>query len=88
MSWRDRRTPMTTTEKTLIELVRELPPALHSEVRDFVEFLLEKQRRELARHDTANGSSEDFFERTAGSITDPTFVRPPQGEPETRLPLE
>jgi hypothetical protein len=80
--------PMTTTEKTLIELVRELPPGLHGEVRDFVEFLLEKQRRELTRRAEANGWPEGFFERTAGSITDPTFVRPPQGEPETRLPLE
>jgi hypothetical protein len=29
-----------------------------------------------------------FFEQTFGSITDETFVRHPQGEPETRLPLE
>jgi hypothetical protein len=29
-----------------------------------------------------------FFERTYGSITDETFVRHPQGEFETRLPLE
>jgi hypothetical protein len=79
---------MTPTDKTLIELVQELPTALHSEVRDFVEFLLEKQRREQARRAEANGWPEGFFERTAGSITDPTFVRPPQGEPETRLPLE
>ena len=79
---------MTTTDKTLIELVQELPPTLHDEVRDFVEFLLEKQRREQARRATANSWPEGFFEHTVGSITDPTFVRPPQGEAETRLPLE
>jgi hypothetical protein len=28
-----------------------------------------------------------FLERTAGSITDPTFQRPPQGEYERREPL-
>ena len=79
---------MKIVDKTLIELVQELPPALHGEVRDFVEFLLEKQRRELARQAEDTGWPKGFFERTAGSITDPTFVRPPQGEPETRLPLE
>lgn len=78
----------TTTEKPLIELVQELPPELHAQVRDFMEFLLAKQRRELAQRAAANGWPEGYFERTAGSITDPTFVRPPQGEAETRLPLE
>lgn len=77
----------TTTEKPLIELVQELPPELHAQVRDFVEFLLAKQRRELAQRAAANGWPEGFFD-LAGSITDPTFVRPPQGQTETRLPLE
>ena len=36
---------MATVEKSLTELVLELPPSLQAEVRDFVEFLLEKQRR-------------------------------------------
>lgn len=79
---------MTTAEKTLIELIQELPPALREEVRDFAEFLLARQRRELARQAEANGWPAGFFERTAGSISDPTFVRPPQGEAETRLPFE
>jgi hypothetical protein len=79
---------MTTTDKILIELVQDLPPTLRDEVRDFVEFLLEKQRREIARRAEANGWPEGFIERMAGSITYPTFVRSPQGEPETRLPLE
>ena len=74
---------MAVNEKTLIDLVQELPPALHGEVRDFVEFLLEKRRRV-----EKNGWPAGFFERTAGSITDPTFVRPPQGDTEIRLPLE
>jgi len=34
---------MAVNEKTLVDLVQELPPALHGEVRDFVEFLLEKE---------------------------------------------
>ena len=83
---------MTTTtepiiEKPLSDLLQELPPEQRAQVRDFAEFLLAKQRRELAQQ-AANGWPEDYFERTAGSITDPTFVRPPQGEAETRLLLE
>ena len=35
-----------------------------------------------------NGWPEGWFERTAGSIDDPTFMRHPQGEHETRDPLE
>lgn len=31
-------------EKTLVEVLQELPPTLHAEVRDFVEFLIAKQR--------------------------------------------
>jgi hypothetical protein len=79
---------MTTIDTSLIELIEELPAEARNEVRDFVEFLIAKQRRELARQAEANGWPAGFFESTAGSITDPTFVRPPQGAPETRLPLE
>lgn len=56
-----------TTEKTLIELVQELSPELRAQVRDFAEFLLAKQRRELAQRATAPGWLEGFFERTAAS---------------------
>ena len=31
---------------------------------------------------------EDFIDRTAGSIDDPTFERPPQGDYEERQSLE
>jgi hypothetical protein len=37
--------------KPLIELVQELPPDLVVEVRDFIEFLLEKHRRKAAGED-------------------------------------
>lgn len=79
---------MTTIDTSLIELIEELPPEARNEVRYFVEFLVAKQRRELARQAEANGWPAGYFESTAGSITDPTFVRPPQGAPEARLPLE
>lgn len=79
---------MTTTEKTLVELVQELPPALHAEVRDFVEFLIAKQQRNQEQPAEAGSWPEGFVDQMAGSITDPTFVRPPQGVPEARLPLE
>ena len=36
---------MDTTAKSLEELVRELPPDMAAEVRDFAEFLLEKRAR-------------------------------------------
>lgn len=36
---------MSTEVKPLDELVKELSPILQAEVRDFVEFLLEKQKR-------------------------------------------
>jgi hypothetical protein len=62
--------PMTTTEKTLVELMQELPPALREEVRQFAEFLLARQRRELARQAEANGWPEGYVESTAGSIPD------------------
>lgn len=69
--------------------LRELPPDLLSEVEDFVEFLLEKRRRsELEQQAVAHGWPSGFFTRTAGAIDDPSFVRPPQGEPEDRTGLE
>lgn len=62
---------MTTThEKPLTELVQELTPDLRKEVRDFAEFLLAKQRRELAERAAANGWPKGYFEGTAGSIPD------------------
>ena len=79
---------MATTDKTLVELVQELPPALHAEVRDFIEFLIAKQRRNQQQDTRADSWPEGFIDQMAGAITDPTFVRPPQGEPEARLPLE
>ena len=78
----------TSTEPTLIEIVQELGAEQRDKVREFAEFLLAKQRRELAHQAAANGWPEGYFERTAGSITDPTFVRPPQGDVEARLPIE
>jgi hypothetical protein len=77
----------TTAEKPLVELIQELSPELRGQVRDFAEFLLAKQRREQDQQAASHGWPEGFFD-LAGSITDPTFVRPPQGEPEARLPLE
>ena len=40
---------MDTTTKSLEELVRELPPDMAAEVRDFIEFLLSKQERRVGR---------------------------------------
>jgi hypothetical protein len=40
---------MNTTIKPLEEMIRELPPALRAEVRDFVEFLLTKRIRPKGR---------------------------------------
>lgn len=40
---------MTSSVKPLEELVKELPPDVQAEVRDFVEFLLEKQKRRNAQ---------------------------------------
>jgi hypothetical protein len=61
---------MTITDTSLIELIAELPPEARNEVRDFVEFLIAKQRRELARQAEANGWPAGAFENTAGSIPD------------------
>ena len=40
---------MKQTSKALKELIKELPPDLHGEVRDFVEFLLERRGRKNGR---------------------------------------
>jgi hypothetical protein len=39
---------MSTQLRPIEELVKELPPDSQAEVRDFVEFLLEKRRRKVA----------------------------------------
>ena len=79
---------MTLEEKNLVDLVGELPPEMQSEVRDFVEFLLEKRRRaELEQLAVTHGWPPRFFAHTVGAIDDPTFVRQPQGEYEQREPL-
>lgn len=78
---------MIITSPSLTELIEELSPDARKSVRDFVEFLVAKQRSELAKQAETNGPAEGFFDLT-GSIQDPTFVRPPQGETEERLSLE
>lgn len=60
----------TILEQTLTEIVQELQTEQRDKVREFAEFLLLKQRRELAQQATANGWPEGYFERTAGSIPD------------------
>lgn len=40
---------MSSSTKSLDELVKELPPEFEEEVRDFVEFLLEKRGRKMGR---------------------------------------
>ena len=61
---------MTIIDASLIELIEELPAEARNEVRDFVEFLIAKQRRELARQAEANDWPPGVFEKTAGSIPD------------------
>ncbi|HEY3227628.1 MAG TPA: DUF2281 domain-containing protein [Roseiflexaceae bacterium] len=65
---------ITTTEKPLADLVRDLPPDLEAEIRNFVEFLIEKrqsaERAELERRAIANGWPTGYFEQTAGSLPD------------------
>jgi hypothetical protein len=79
---------MGSEDKSLVELVDALPPELQSEVRDFVEFLLEKRPRvDLEQLAVAKGWPAGFFTRTIGSVDDPTFIRPPQGDAEQRESL-
>jgi hypothetical protein len=60
---------MGTEKNSLADLVGSLPPDLQSEVRDFVEFLLEKRRRaDLEQLAVANGWPADFFAHTVGSV--------------------
>jgi len=56
---------MSTQLKSLEELVKELPPAAQAEVRDFVEFLLEKRRRKANRKLRQNwaGALSDYREQ-------------------------
>jgi len=56
---------MSTQLKSLEELVRELSPASQAEVRNFVEFLLEKQRRKATRKLRQNwaGALSDYREQ-------------------------
>jgi len=78
---------MPIAEKPLRDLVADLPPELQREVRDFVEFLLEKRRRaELEQRAVTHGWPPRFFADTVGAIDDPTFVRQPQGAYEQREP--
>jgi hypothetical protein len=54
-----------TTAKSLEELVRELPPDMVAEVRDFIEFLLSKQERRVGRPLQQNwaGALRDYREQ-------------------------
>jgi hypothetical protein len=65
---------MATIEKPLAELVRDLPPDLEAEIRDFIEFVIEKRRKaelaELEHRAVARGWPPDYFEQTAGSLPD------------------
>ena len=56
---------MDTTAKSLEELVRELPPDMVAEVRDFIEFLLSKQERRVGRPLQQNwaGALRDYREQ-------------------------
>lgn len=59
---------MSTRAKPLDELVKELPPDSQAEVRDFVEFLLEKRRRKAPgklRQDWAGALGEYRDEYTS-----------------------
>lgn len=49
------------TTKTIEDLIKELPPEYLEEVRDFIEFLIEKKRRrfgKILRQDWAGGLEE------------------------------
>ena len=52
---------MSTQLKPLDELVKELPPDSQAEVRDFVEFLLEKRKRKSGSRIYENEFSSPFF---------------------------
>ena len=56
---------MSSQSRTLDELVRQLPPESQAEVRDFVEFLLEKRRRKSSPKLRQNwaGALSDFGEK-------------------------
>lgn len=51
---------MTTHQKPLEELVRELPPDAQAEVRNFVESLLAKDRPAVSPTGTSNGNGQSF----------------------------
>lgn len=74
---------------SLEEKIRILPDELQREVEQYIEFLLIKRHRaELEALAAKNGWPANYFAETAGSITDPTFIRHPQGEFEEREPFE
>jgi Protein of unknown function (DUF2281) len=63
---------MTIAERPLTELVQQLPPDIAIEVRHYIEYLLERQRkvRGVATDPATRGWPAGFFEATAGSIPD------------------
>ena len=52
---------MATQAKTLEELIRELPPKSQAEVRDFVEFLLAREKAEAGGERAEHGGVEQLF---------------------------
>lgn len=56
---------MSTQREPIEELIKALPPASQAEVRDFVEFLLEKRRRRSTRplRQTWAGALSDYREQ-------------------------
>ena len=63
-----RRNVVTTSAKSLQELVQELPPEMQAEVRDFAEFLLTKRRHranKILRQDWAGTLREHRQEYTS-----------------------
>jgi Protein of unknown function (DUF2281) len=56
---------MATEIRPLDQLLKELPPESQAEVRDFVESLIEKRKRQSARHLSQNwaGALEDYREQ-------------------------
>lgn len=53
------------SEKALSDLVKELPPDLQEEVRDFVNFLMQKQKREQSQNLRQNwaGALREYRQR-------------------------